>query len=168
LNDCPRTVKTGFMHPLRSVQIGRLDASLGYWLRFVDCHVGHALGRRLGKFGVTVSEWLVLRELYRIGPSSQRLLSMELGITESPIARLVDRLDAKFLVERSRVPFGRRQWQLSLTSVGRALVPTLEEVVRENDAEFFGYLTGAEREQLTAMLKRVARRHRLKPMPLET
>jgi DNA-binding MarR family transcriptional regulator len=156
------------MSPLRSVSIGDLDASLGYWLRFVDAHVAHALGRRLGEFGVTVSEWLVLRELYRIGSSSQRLLSMELGMTESPMGRLVERLDAKYLVARSHVPHDRRKWQLSLTSVGRALVPTLEEVVRENDAEFFGYLTGAERGQLTAMLKGVARRHRLKPMPLET
>src|SRR4051794_18678712 len=131
------------MPPLRSVPIGSLDVSLGYWLRFVDAHVGHALGRRLGKFGVTVSEWLRLRELYRIGPSSQRLLSVELGMTESPMGRLVERLDAKFLVARSRISQGRRQGQLSLTSVGRAMVPTLEQLARENDAEFFGYLTGA-------------------------
>jgi DNA-binding MarR family transcriptional regulator len=153
--------------PLRSVPVGALDAYLSYWLRFVSTHVAEALGGRVEEFGVTVSEWVVLRELYRVGPCSPRMLAFELGITEGGMSRLVQRLATKYLVERSRVPNGKRQWQLCLTSVGRALVPTLEELVRENDAEYFGYLTAFEREQLTAMLKRVARRHRLKPMPLE-
>jgi DNA-binding MarR family transcriptional regulator len=147
--------------------IGALDAYLGYWLRFVAAHVTYALRRKVEEFGVTVSEWIALRELYRVGPCSPRMLAIELGMTEGAMSRLVERLEAKHMLERSRVPRGKRQWQLSLTSVGRALVPSLEQLARDNDAEFLGSLSSAEREQLTTVLRRVARRHRLKPIPLD-
>lgn len=154
--------------PLRgSVPIGGLDAYPGYWLRFVATHVAHALRRKVEAHGVTVSEWVVLRELYRVGPCSPRLLAVELGMTEGAMSRLVERLDTKCLVARSRVPHGKRQWQLRLTAVGRALVPSLEQLAEDNDAEFFGHFTDVEREQLTTVLKQVVRRHHLKPISLD-
>jgi DNA-binding MarR family transcriptional regulator len=154
--------------PVRyTVRVDPLDTFLGYWLRFVSAHFGHQLSRELGEFGVSVSEWIVLRELQRTGPRSPRLLALDLGLTESAMSRLVVRLERNMFVERSRNSGGRRRWQLSVTSVGRSVLPTLEHLAREHDTAFFGHMSGAEREQLRMVLKRTVRRYSLKPMPLD-
>lgn len=109
----------------------------------------------------------MLRELQRAGPRSPRLLALDLGMTESAMSRLVERLEAKWFIERSRVTRGKRGWQLALTSIGRSVLPTLEYLAREHDTEFFAHLSSAEREQVSTLLQKTVRRYRLKPMPLE-
>ena len=148
-------------------EIGQLDIYLSHGLRLVAMHVVYGLRRRLEEFGVSVPEWLILRELYRLGASSPKALAVELGIDEGAMSRLVERLDSKFFVARSLAPHGKRHWQLQLTSVGRALVPTLEQLARENDDEFFGYLTAADREHLAAVVGQVCRRQRFRPLALD-
>ena len=41
-----------------------LKQHAGFWLRFVSNHVSHAFARKLLSSGVTVAEWVVLREMY--------------------------------------------------------------------------------------------------------
>ena len=41
-----------------------LTAHVGYWLRYVSNHVSHAFARKLEREGVTVAEWVILRELF--------------------------------------------------------------------------------------------------------
>ncbi|MEI9903207.1 MAG: hypothetical protein WDN06_03970 [Asticcacaulis sp.] len=41
-----------------------LEAHLGYWMRFVSNHVSQAFARKVEAHGVTVAEWVVLRELF--------------------------------------------------------------------------------------------------------
>src|SRR5471030_1880569 len=61
-------------------QVSELDAHLGYWLRFVSSHVSHAFRLKVEAQGVTVSEWVVLRETYRLGVTSPSALVQVLGL----------------------------------------------------------------------------------------
>ncbi|MGA7245246.1 MAG: MarR family transcriptional regulator, partial [Terracidiphilus sp.] len=44
--------------------VSDLKDHVGFWMRGVSNHVSHAFSRMLQKSGVTVAEWVVLREMY--------------------------------------------------------------------------------------------------------
>lgn len=143
-----------------------LDAHLGYWLRFVSNHVSHAFGQKLAGRGVTVAEWVVLREMHGVEALAPSALADRLGLTRGAISRLVDRLEAKALITRSAGEGDGRFQSLALTSAGHALVPELSALADRNDAEFFGHLPPGERKQVEAVMKEIVRRHGLKSIPI--
>jgi DNA-binding MarR family transcriptional regulator len=143
-----------------------LEAHLGYWLRYVSNHVSHAFGQRIAAKGVTVAEWVVLRELAD-GPAAPSALAARLGLTRGAISKLADRLAAKGLAERTAGSDDRRFQSLSLTAAGRALVPELAALADENDAAFFGHLSDEERAAIEAALREIVRRKGLKAVPTD-
>ncbi len=145
--------------------VSRLEAHLGYWLRFVSNHVSHAFSLKLASRDVTVAEWVVLRELYEqdMAPS---MLAERLGMTRGAISKLADRIEAKVLIERRPDPDDHRYQSLALTKAGRALVPQLSGLADQNDAEFFAHLTPAERGRLENILKDIVRRQGLRTVPI--
>lgn len=147
--------------------VSSLEAHLGYWLRFVSNHVSHAFARRLLAEGVTVAEWVVLRELLRLGETAPSTLSDSLGMTRGAISKLVERLVVKGMVHRAADAADARAQRLTLTEGGRVLVPALARQADENDAEFFGHLDAAERAQLLRMLQGIVARHRLNTVPTD-
>jgi DNA-binding MarR family transcriptional regulator len=116
--------------------------------------------------GVTVAEWVVLRELHEraMMPSA---LADRLGMTRGAISKLADRLAAKGLIVRERGPGDRRSQTLAPTEPGRALVPTLAALADQNDEAFFGHLDPATRETIKAAMKEIVRRRGLKTVPVD-
>ena len=57
----------------RPTELSSLESHLGYWLRYVSNHVSHAFSLKLAARGVTVAEWVVLRELYEARARRARL-----------------------------------------------------------------------------------------------
>ncbi|MBA4191372.1 MAG: MarR family transcriptional regulator [Planctomycetaceae bacterium] len=148
-------------------QPSELDAHLGFWLRFVSNHVSHAFARKVEAHGVTVAEWVILRQLLALGEVPPSRLAEGLGMTRGAISKLIDRLLNKKLVTRSAGKEDRRFQSVSLTAAGRNLVPKLAALADRNDGEFFGHLTDAERDGLADLLKDVVRRHGLKDIPTQ-
>lgn len=148
-------------------EVNALEAHLGYWLRFVSNHVSHAFGRKLEAEGVTVAEWVVLRELFGLGETAPSQLAESLGMTRGAISKLVERLVEKGLVNRASSETDRRSQRIALTETGRDLVPLLARRADENDAEFFGHLNAEERQRLFALLQGIIARHGLKTVPTE-
>lgn len=151
----------GDQHPLSA-----LDSHLGYWLRYVSNQVSHAFALKVQSRGVTVAEWVVLRELHD-GDAQPSALSARLGLTRGAISKLADRLVAKGLVARQAVEGDGRSQMLSLTGKGRALVPELAALADRNDQEFFGDLDASVRRTVEAAMKEIVRRHGLKAIPME-
>jgi DNA-binding MarR family transcriptional regulator len=151
----------------RTAAVSELEAHLGYWLRFVSNHVSHSFRRRVEGRGVTVAEWVVMRELYRLGPVSPSALVDALGMTPGAVSRLLSRVEAKGLASRKTVAEDRRRQTVALTSSGRRLVPGLAALADENDAEFFGGLPDADRQTLHRILKDLVRAHGLKSVPVD-
>ena len=148
-------------------KVSPLEAHAGYWLRFVSNHVSHAFSRKLAARGVTVAEWVVLRELLDAGAAAPSRLADRLGMTRGAITKLADRLVAKALLDRRQDRDDGRAQTLALTEQGRALVPALSALADKNDAEFFGHLTAAERQWLERMMKEIVRRHALRGIPVD-
>jgi DNA-binding MarR family transcriptional regulator len=151
--------------------VSELQAHLGYWLRFVSNHVSHAFAAKVAGQGVTVAEWVVLREMLRVGPANPSDLADNLGMTRGTISKLIDRLVQKKLAKKqtthSAAQFADRRYQtVSLTAKGAKLVPNLAALADQNDREFFGHLSAAEHSRLIALLADVARRHEWKDAPV--
>lgn len=157
--------------PSPTVPVSELQVHLGYWLRFVSNHVSHAFAQKVTGQGVTVAEWVVLREMLRTGPANPSDLSDNLGLTRGAISKLIDRLVLKKLVKkvvkRATAQSADRRYQtVSLTAKGTKLVPTLAALADQNDREFFGHLTAAEESHMIKLLADVARRHEWKDVPV--
>lgn len=148
--------------------VSNLESHLGYWLRRVSNHVSHRFAARLAAHGVTVAEWVVMRELFDAGAVAPSALADRIGMTRGAITKLVDRLRAKRLVVRAGAGGADRRFQtIALTGGGAKLVPELAAVADANDAETFSHLSAAERRKLEDLLRAVVERARIATMPTE-
>ena len=75
--------------------------------------------------GMTRAQWVILAHLERQPGLSQNELAAIVEVEPITIGRLVDRLEARRLVERRSDPKDRRVWRLQLTP---AATPILREI----------------------------------------
>lgn len=143
-----------------------LTSHVGYWLRYVSNHVSHAFALKVEAKGVTVAEWVVLRDLYETGAIAPSGLAERLGMSRGAISKLADRLIDKLLVAREANAEDARAQTLALTQKGYRLVPELAALADENDAEFFGHLKPEERLVLERVLKGIVERRGLQSVPV--
>ena len=147
--------------------ISTLESHLGYWMRQVSNHVSQAFAAKVAEHGVTVAEWVLLRQLWnyeRVAPSR---IADDLATTRGAISKLVDRLEAKALIARTQMEDDRRFQDIALTEAGRAVVPVLAAIADANDAEVFGCLTADEHAALAAVLKAIVQRRKLASVPTD-
>ncbi|MDE1996694.1 MAG: MarR family transcriptional regulator [Rhizobiaceae bacterium] len=135
-------------------------------MRLVSNHVSHAFARRLESAGVTVAEWVILRELYDVDALAPSRLAERMGMTRGAISKLADRLLAKALIERTADPEDGRAHTLALSVEGLRIVPDLARLADENDASFFGHLSTNERTQIEAILKGIVEKRGLTDIPI--
>jgi DNA-binding MarR family transcriptional regulator len=147
--------------------VSDLKAHIGFWVRFVSNHVSFAFARKLLRSGVTVAEWVVLREMYGRSNISPSTLADLTGMTRGAASKLIDRLVDKKLVTRKERSDDRRFQDICLTDAGIKLVPDLAALADLNDREFFAPLSTAERETLLAILKKLVHAHDLHKLPTE-
>lgn len=142
-----------------------LTSHLGYWLRHVSNHVSQAFSRKVEREGVTVAEWVVMRELYGREEVAPSRLAERLGLTRGAISKLADRLLSKGLILRRENESDARAHLLTLSETGRDLIPRLSALADQNDAEFFDHLTPAERETVERVMRDIVERRGLKIVP---
>jgi DNA-binding MarR family transcriptional regulator len=151
----------------RKTSASALKSHIGFWMRFVSNHVSHAFARGLAKSGVTVAEWVVLREMYGREGMSPGLVAAETGMTRGTASKLIDRLVVKKLVTRVERDADRRYQDIALTGAAKKLVPELAAIADRNDEIFFAPLTQGERTLLLVTLKKLVQAHGLSKIPTE-
>ena len=147
--------------------VSDLKSHIGFWMRLVSNHVSHAFARKLLKSGVTVAEWVVLREVYGRNDMSPSKVAALTGMTRGAASKLIDRLFEKRLILREGRNDDRRFQDICLTAAGDRLVPALALLADRNDLEFFAPLSAGERESLLAILKKIVRAHELHKLPTQ-
>jgi DNA-binding MarR family transcriptional regulator len=110
---------------------------------------------------VTVAEWIVLRQLYD-GELMPSALAEKVGLKRAAISKLAERLVAKRMIEQRPSGGDRRAQTLALSTIGRAIVPTLATLAEESEEELFGFLDRDARESLKATLREIVRRHKVR------
>jgi DNA-binding MarR family transcriptional regulator len=86
--------------------------------------------KRARAHGMTRAQWQILVHLDRQPGMLQKELAEILEVEPITVARLVDRLEARHMVERRGDPTDRRCWRLHLTSESR---PLLSEINAQLD-----------------------------------
>jgi DNA-binding MarR family transcriptional regulator len=113
-----------------------------------------ALERQLTPFGVTAQQAALLLHANRQRSSPSQLMTV-LGTDTAGMTKLLDRLEAKDLIERHPNPDDRRSIVIALTEHGRALVPRLAQVFGRITKQLFSGFSTDEIRLLTVMLERM-------------
>jgi DNA-binding MarR family transcriptional regulator len=144
-----------------------LKSHIGFWLRFVSNHVAHCFARKLEGSGVTVAEWVILREMFDVEVTSPSALAQSACLSRGAVSKLIDRLLEKRLLTRAEAAGDRRFQDVRLTAIGRKLVPHLAALADKNDEEFFHQLSHEERKHLVTTLKKLVAGNKLSKIPTE-
>jgi len=151
-----------------SQKISELKKHIGFWMRLVSNNVSHAFARKLESSGVTVAEWVILREMREAGDSIAPSQIAEMtGLTRGAVSKLIDRLLSKKFVTRKEFIGDRRYQELTLTKEAKIILPKLALLADKNEEEFFSILTKEERKTLREILIKTARLNNLTKMPIE-
>ena len=133
-----------------------LHADTGYLLYRLGLRSGQLFNAFLQESGLRLRHYAVLRFLATSDGALQRELSTRLGYDPSAIVGLVDDLEKLGFAERRPSPDDRRSRIIVLTEGGRAFLRDTDEAGQRVTNELVGPLDDGEREQLHALLQRVA------------
>lgn len=148
--------------------VSPLQSHIGFWMRLVSNSVSQAFAAKLEQTGVTVAEWVVMREMYgEAGITTPSQVAELTHLTRGAVSKLLERLLQKGLITRTASQEDRRYQDIQLTAAGRRLVPQLAELADQNDEEFFSSISASERTQLTKILKKLAEARGLRNYPIE-
>jgi DNA-binding MarR family transcriptional regulator len=129
----------------------------------VGSHAATKFAERLAPLGLSPPHAGILRVLGASPGLTQQALGTVLGILPSRLVILVDELEKRGLVERRDTPEDRRSYALHVTAKGRETLDHIGRVAREHDAAVCAALSEKERDQLAALLGRVAEEQGLTP-----
>ncbi|TCD48706.1 MarR family transcriptional regulator [Chlorobium sp. N1] len=120
--------------------------------RALDVH-----SRRLYReWKITSPQFLCLQALEKESVRTLSQLAAELHLGASTVNGILDRLEARGLVSRSRSQEDQRKVLLSVTPEGQALVDSVPELMRDSYARALGRMSLDEQEQLSRLLGRLA------------
>ncbi|WP_399895063.1 MarR family winged helix-turn-helix transcriptional regulator [Streptomyces sp. BBFR51] len=137
--------------------------TLPSWLLGRAATLGHRLvGERLAEEGMRMPHHAVMCGIAELGPIAQAELSRTVRIDPKDMVTVLNELQAKKLISRTRDPRDARKNALALTPDGRALLHRLEALGDRANDDLLAPLTPAERKQLTALLARLITTERIR------
>jgi DNA-binding MarR family transcriptional regulator len=128
--------------------------SIGKLLGFANQGSRTLSERRLREHDLTLQQWIVLTVLWRETPVKEGELGGYSKMSPSSLNRLLDRMESKGLVERTRDEEDRRRVLVSIGPEGQALSGLLNFYEEINNVITDG-MTPEEVRQLVELLKRV-------------
>lgn len=111
---------------------------------------------RLAKRALDAREVMLLRHVALSEGRSQRELARAVGLPESRIVGIVDRLETRGWVERRMNRRDRRARALHLTAQGRAMLTTIMAISAAHEAELTEGLDAQQRATLIDLLHSLA------------
>jgi MarR family 2-MHQ and catechol resistance regulon transcriptional repressor len=129
--------------------------ALGVWVALARCYSTYskAIAAKVQEYDLTVPQFGTLEALYHLGPLSLGDLAEKLLVTGGNVTYVMDRLESRGLVTRSRSPDDRRVVRAELTDQGRELIADVFPGHAEYVEHLCRHLSGAEQEELRVLLK---------------
>jgi DNA-binding MarR family transcriptional regulator len=128
---------------------------IGYSITDVSRLIRTVFERRVRRYGLTRSQWLVIARVHRMPGLSQSEVADLLEIEKAPAGRLIDRMEAKGWLERRSDPKDRRINRLHLTAKGERIHTAIWPIAEATVDDALADLTGEDRRKLTSLMKRV-------------
>ncbi|PPK66886.1 MarR family winged helix-turn-helix transcriptional regulator [Actinokineospora auranticolor] len=133
----------------------RLDEAVWLVDRLAE-HAQRALRDRFAEHGMHKRHYVVLAALAETGSAYQDELGRLPGLEGCDLVALLDGLKAAGQADRKPHPVNRLRNVVTLTDEGALALQRLDVRVRETESEILAPLSHTERDQLVALLKRVA------------
>lgn len=130
--------------------------SVGHQLFNVMLLMRREVDRRMLQHDLTDAQWKPLW-LLKLGRASNAIeLAREMAIDAGAVTRMLDRLEAKGLIERVRSEADRRVVHLRLTPAGDAVARKVPYVLASVNNDFLRGFSEAEWKHLRRLLARMA------------
>lgn len=114
-----------------------------------------ALDERLKRHQLTTSQFEILGYLYRSSPMEQQMLQHRSGITAATLTGILDKLEARGLLQRIPNQSDARTKQVTLTPRGTALFAELIDLLHGFEESMLKGFSVAEKALLTDWLERI-------------
>ncbi len=137
------------------IALGRLGNYLGFRLRRVQNQLSRDFQTRAAGWNMRAGMFSSMEVIASNPGLSQAELSAEVGLDKSAIVPLVDDLEARGWVERTRSPHDRRRNELKITKLGRTELDKMFAVLDETEHDALAALTMDERDTINAALDKV-------------
>ena len=111
--------------PLYRVEDFLIDESIGYLIKRVRAVLSMAVEREIADHDVTYEQWGVLLMILTERGDTAAVLARGMECDTGSMTRMLDRLEAKELIIRTRSTDDRRRVQLELTESGKRLAERL-------------------------------------------
>jgi len=132
-----------------------ISGGLGHLVTAVRNAIFTALEHELAPLELTASQFIVVIGAMRGRARTVNEFCQFAGIDAGPMSRLLDRLEAKDIVRRTRDNEDRRQVNVELTPKGTALYPQIMEILSTVYGRFLGGFSSTEAAELQAFLQRL-------------
>ena len=130
--------------------------SVGHQLFNVMLLMRREVDRRMLEHDLTDAQWKPLWML-KLGRATNAIeLAREMDIDAGAVTRMLDRLEAKGLLERARSEADRRVVHLRLTAAGDAVAKKVAYVLASVNNDFLRGFSEADWRQLRRLLTRMA------------
>ncbi|MDF7776351.1 MarR family transcriptional regulator [Sphingomonas sp. AOB5] len=144
---------------LEHVGLGRLGTALGFRFRRVQNKLARDFATNTAAWKLRSGMFSSL-EIIATNPGiSQAMLSTEVGLDKSAVVPLVDDLERRGWVIRTRSLEDRRRNHLSITEAGKTELDSLARLMVETESKALAVLTDAEREMISDALDKVYNAH---------
>ncbi len=108
-----------------------LDESIGYLVKKVAVCLQRQVDTRMVNLGLTDSQWKPLLMLSTGKGDTASALAREMNIDAGAVSRMIDRLEAKGMIQRVNCKDDRRVARLALTEQGREVTRNIPAVLAE-------------------------------------
>ncbi|GIG20493.1 MarR family transcriptional regulator [Cellulomonas chitinilytica] len=134
----------------------RVRALPSWLVSQVALQARNVVARHFGAVGGHRTQFTMLAALAEFGPMSQADLGRRVGLDRSDVAAAVAALAADGLLDRTPDPHDRRRNVVRVTTEGQVRLAALDAAAHAAQDELLAGLSTAERDQLAALLARVA------------
>ena len=131
------------------------EESLGYLMRRAVASLSQSIERGLQAHDLTDAQWKPLFMMYQGRASTVAELARECMCDAGATTRMLDRLEAKGLLVRTRSSEDRRVVNIELTPEGRATASRIPQVLADALNEHLAGFSRDEWQTLKGLLKRV-------------
>ena len=127
----------------------------GRWISILYRRNQMYIMQALRKYGISSSEYPVLLMLYRGDGLTQEDILSYLCLDKSAVARIVQSLEKKELIEKKKDEKDQRCNRVFLTSRGRMMEPIIEDVLNQWNDILMSHMTQEEEEEAGRLLKQM-------------
>lgn len=132
-----------------------LRVGTGYLLARLGAESRRRWARMLSEHGMTPHHYGVLMALHHLKVTHQQRLAELIGVDPRNAVPVIDFLERRGLIERTRDPADRRRHAIALTGRGRALIEGLRREGDEVEQDMLRGLTDDELAALDGVLHRL-------------